>query len=134
MTISRLYNRDMFMKVISVLLIVVLIVPMMSNVVHGNSYANRWPTRKEISVFLAGALVGGVFYDGVKAGVLWGLSALTPTGVAALLAIITVGGMISIAAYMKNESTVDYVKGEAGCILTVGGHWMCPYGVTEESI
>jgi len=90
--------------------------------VGATAYAKR--TGKEVLVFLAGAIVGGVVYDGAKWVFKWATSALTPYGQAAVLVTLAAAGISAFAVYMKNRNTVSHVTDARGCVYR-NGHWAC---------
>lgn len=95
----------------------------------GASYAGSYSTSggEEVLVFLGKAVIGGLIYDGGKWIVKWGLSSLTPLGIAVALGTAGVMGVGALAIHMKNKSTLNYGVTSDGCrVINSNGDMICP--------
>lgn len=122
-------TNSMKFKVITFLLTLLLVYTFVFNSA-ATAYAKI--TGEEIKIFLFSAIVGGAVWDGAKWIIKWATSALTPYGIAAVIATLTIAGVAAYLVYMRNGDEVDRVESSTGCVFR-GNQWVCPYRINEPS-
>ena len=127
---TYIHKKNSCMTISALLIFVLLFQLFFSSFnLNGVSYAEAHSTfgTKEVLVFIGSAIIGGIIYDGIKWVVSWGLSALTPYGIAVVLGTATILGLGALAIYMKNKDDLDYGIREDGCrVVDSRGNMICP--------
>ena len=118
-------------KILSIVICLVLIMAFTIRLAEPVAYARVASDRGyDVLVFMAGAIVGGASYDGVKWVLSEGvkLAVANPAAAATILAMLAVTGVILYSITLTSDGYVDYGTGNDGCRYSPDGRQLlCPY-------